>query len=131
MDGLRLIVRYGRWKGSETLMEQHTRFFKRVPPAQEEQPMELGDILEPDGGEEQPPAYEDDYLEPPYDAEYTDMREDESTGHFKVAMGVFDTVSILVGVVVILLLVALLLSLSNWLINDVMHSVMLLQSGLK
>ena len=36
-------------------------------------------------------------------------------GRFRVAMGVFDTVSILVGIGVILLLVAMLVSLVGWL----------------
>ena len=46
-------------------------------------------------------------------------------------MGVFDTVSILVGVLVVLILVAMLISLVNWLRSDIMHSMLLLQSGLQ
>ena len=52
-------------------------------------------------------------------------------GRFKVAMGVFDTVSILVGIGVILLLVAMLVSLVSWLRSDILHSALLLQSGLQ
>ena len=46
-------------------------------------------------------------------------------------MGVFDTVSIIIGVVVILGLVGLLLSLAGWLRTDILHSALLLQSGLQ
>ena len=52
-------------------------------------------------------------------------------GRFKVALGVFDSVSILVGIGVILLLVAMLVSLVSWLRSDILHSALLLQSGLQ
>ncbi len=85
---------------------------------------------QPSYGEQQPP-YGD-----PYDEEYSGYHEamDEAmnqAGRFKVAMGVFDTVSILVGIGVILLLVAMLVSLVSWLRSDILHSAQLLQSGLQ
>ena len=46
-------------------------------------------------------------------------------------MGMFDLVSILVGIVVILALVAMLFTLFNWLKSDIQHSALLLQSGLQ
>ena len=52
-------------------------------------------------------------------------------GNFRLAMGVFDMISILIGAVVILVLVALLVTLVNWLRTDILHSALLLQSGLQ
>lgn len=126
---------------------------------QEEDALQLGDVLEPyEQPVYQQPAYEEPaydeqaYGQPPYedacqDAEayayeeapypddlqdYSDYHEEmDSKARFKVAMGVFDTVSILVGVLVILVLVGILIALVNWLRSDIMHSVLLLQSGLQ
>ena len=86
------------------------------------------DAQEPPYEEDQPP-YGD-----PYDEEYSGYHEamDEAmnqAGRFKVAMGVFDTVSILVGIGVILLLVAMLVSLVSWLRSDILHSALLLQAA--
>lgn len=101
-------------------------------PPYEEQPYDgnLSSYEQPYEEENQPP-YGD-----PYDEEYSDYHEamDEAineAGRFRVAMGVFDTVSILVGIGVILLLVAMLVSLVGWLRSDILHSALLLQSGLQ
>jgi len=55
--------------------------------------------------------------------------EDET--RFRVAMGIFDISSILVGIVVILGLVAMLVALLQWLNNDILHSALLITSGLQ
>ena len=140
-------------------MDQRTRRFKRREHQEEE--LRLDDVLEPYEQEEQldyeengqafepydedQPSYGQD--QPPYDGdqtsyanpygeEHSDYHEamDEAmnqAGRFRVAMGVFDTVSILVGIGVILLLVAMLVSLIGWLRSDILHSALLLQSGLQ
>ena len=101
-------------------------------PPYEEQPYdENPSAYEPPYEEENQPSYGD-----PYDEEYSDYHEaiDEAVsqaGRFRVAMGVFDTVSILVGIGGILLLVAMLVSLVSWLRSDILHSALLLQSGLQ
>lgn len=111
----------------------------------EDEPVELGDVLEPDqepyfqpeesyGEETEAPeyAYDPTAYDETYNEEYSDYHESvDNAARFKIAMGVFDTVSILVGVLVILVLVALLVSLVSWLRSDIMHSVLLLQSGLQ
>ncbi len=55
----------------------------------------------------------------------------DSQGRIKVAMSVFNVVSTLAGVLLILVLVGLLLSLFNWLSMDIRHSFVLLQSNLQ
>lgn len=103
----------------------------------QEDAMELGDVLEPyETRETYPYSAQDEasYMEDAneYMDEYSDEHEAIDTeGRFKVAMGVFDTVSILVGIVVILALVAILMTLINWLRTDILHSALLLQSGLQ
>ncbi len=107
----------------------------------QEDAMELGDVLEPYETREtysysaqdeasymeNTDEYTDEYMD-----EYSDEHEAIDTEErFKVAMGVFDTVSILVGIVVILALVAILMTLINWLRTDILHSALLLQSGLQ
>ena len=95
--------------------------------------MELGDVLEPEAEPDMNQPYEDgaDMYETD-EYEYSDEHEAIDNGvRFKVAMGVFDTVSILVGVLVILMLVAILVTLVNWLAADIEHSVLLMQSGLQ
>ncbi|HIU19466.1 MAG TPA: hypothetical protein IAC48_05345 [Candidatus Limiplasma stercoravium] len=100
----------------------------------EEEPIELGDVLEPydeppqDGYEDEPGEYESDG--DPDEYSYEHQAADGAT-HFRVAMGVFNMVSILVGAAVILLLVAILLGLINWLEADILHSLTLFQSGLQ
>lgn len=125
-------------------MDDRTRRFEGYEEAEDE--LRLDEVLEPyeqDGYDRiepeddyAPPAQEPPYEEQPYAEEYSDYHEamDEAmdeAGRFRVAMGVFDTVSILVGVVVILALVAMLLSLVSWLRSDILHSALLLQSGLQ
>ena len=125
-------------------MDDRTRRYEGYEEAEEELP--LDQVLEPyqqeayeqPGPEEDyaPPLQEPPYEQPPYEEEYSDYHEamDEAmdeAGRFRVAMGVFDTVSILVGVVVILALVAMLVSLVSWLRSDILHSALLLQSGLQ
>lgn len=107
------------------LYEQQPSYGERQPPYEP-----AYDAQEPPYEEDQPP-YGD-----PYGEEYSGYHEamDEAmnqAGRFKVAMGVFDTVSILVGIGVILLLVAMLVSLVSWLRSDILHSALLLQSGLQ
>lgn len=117
----------------------------------EEEALQLGDVLEPyddepymdeayDEYDEQPPleedepVYQDMYTQPGYEEEYGDedlQEAEDSEGHFRIAMGVFDVASILVGAVTILVLVALLVTLAGWLKTDILHSALLLQSGLK
>ena len=60
----------------------------------------------------------------PYD-EYEDYDIDEelnSEHNFRIAMNVFDLISILVGLAVILVLTALLFSLFNWVVRDFSQS---------
>lgn len=135
-------------------MDDRTRRIERYE--DEEDALRLDDVLEPYGqerqdlspygGEPQEDYAGEPYEEPyegyeepygdPYAGEYSDYHEavDDAihqAGRFRVAMGVFDTVSILVGVGVILLLVAMLVSLLGWLRSDILHSALLLQSGLQ
>lgn len=130
--------------------EDELRLDDVLEPYEQDDPQD-GDFVsyDEDGYDEQQPenqpSYEPGYdaREPsyesygdPYDEEYSDYHEamDEAineAGRFRVAMGVFDTVSILVGIGVILLLVAMLVSLVGWLRSDILHSALLLQSGLQ
>lgn len=107
-----------------------------------ENEVQLNEVLEPYGSEpvwEAPPAYPPQE-ENPYDAydpdayveEYSDEHEEaDHEGRFRIAMGMFNLISILVGIVVILMLVAVLVTLFNWLRSDILHSALLLQSGLQ
>lgn len=118
---------------------------RRFRPQEDEETMQLGDVLEPydsppeeedaayDDGQMDRPVYQDLYQPLPYDQEedLDQQEEEDSAGRFRIAMGVFDLVSILVGAVVILVLVALLVTLVNWLRTDILHSALLLQSGLQ
>lgn len=120
----------------------------------EEDELQLQDVLEPYGGQ---PVYSDEpvYDEgdfvisqndalyqpadvPPYpEAGYADYlpeddlyEADTRENRFAVAAHVTDAVSSLVGILVILILVAMLLTLVDWLRTDILHSVVLLQSGI-
>ena len=85
----------------------------------------------PDDEPETPYAPEDD-PDDRYDADDDYENEALDSAHrFRIAMGVFDTVSVLVGVIVILVLVALLVSLYAWLRTDVTHTFALLQTRLQ
>ncbi len=64
--------------------------------------------------------------------EYADAGEEPEDSHrFHVALNVFDLISILAGVAVILVLVAILVSLVTWLQGDISQSLTLLTSNLK
>lgn len=71
-------------------------------------------------------VYEDGaYDEYEDDADYDDYEADDELGHehnFRIAMNVFDLISILVGLAVILVLAALLFGLFNWLQRDILQS---------
>ena len=131
-------------------MDDRTR---RYQPGQEDETMELNDVLEPyrgpedgadrfaaDGGDYDPYAYEEDE-EPAYDDEENDgygIDEDEAMedaweheGRVRTTMGVLNTFSVLLGVFVIFLLVAMLLGLFSWLRTDILHSLTLLEGGIR
>lgn len=125
-------------------MEDRTR---RYEPGLEEDALPLDQVLEPyeedlysDRGTQEgydaydEPAYEDyDYAgDPAYEEEYSDDHEEmDRENKVRTAMGVFNTLSVLVGVVVILILVAMLASLFSWLRGDILHSLALLQGGIQ
>ena len=109
---------------------------------EEEERVELQEVLEPyrqtpatpqmdsQPPEEYPEAYAQ--YEDPYMDEYSDVHDEaDSEGRFRIAMGFFDLISIFVGIVVILILVAMLVSLISWLRDDILHSALLMQSGLR
>lgn len=110
-----------------------------------EDAIELGDVLEPYANEEW--QQEESYMQQEYpaagydpyaenDQTYNDdfseeLDEVDHESRFRVAMGMFDFVSIFVGIVVILMLLAMILTLFNWVRSDILHSAVLLQSGLQ
>lgn len=110
---------------------------------QSDEPVELGEVLEPYGNHQwsqdqtqnmpQQEAYEETYLDEYQEFEdYSEEHEAaDSETRFRVAIGVFDLISICLGIVVILLLISMLVTLFNWLRNDILHSALLLQSGLR
>ena len=71
---------------------------------------------------------EDD--QPDY-GEDPETEELEDTHRFHIAMGVFNLISILAGLAVILVLVAILVSLVTWLQSDITQSMALLTSNIK
>jgi len=85
-----------------------------------------------DNAEEQDVDYID-YSQTGFEEEdYSDYNEElDDTHRFHVAMNVFDMISILAGLAVILVLVAILVSLVTWLQSDIMQSFTLLTSQLK
>lgn len=104
-----------------------------------EEAFELQQVLQPDQQQLQwadenwqdEQSYADEYPEF-LQEDYSDIHEEaDSESRFRIAMGLFDLVSILIGIGVILLLVALLYTLFNWLRNDILHSALLIQSGLQ
>lgn len=65
------------------------------------------------------------------EGEYSDDNEElDDTHRFHVAMNVFDLISVLAGLAVILVLVAILVSLITWLQSDITQSFTLLTSQL-
>lgn len=114
---------------------------------QNEQIMELNQVLEPyveqpwdenasyeseyEGSiDNAPQAYAEPYAE--YDGEeYSEAHEEaDMESRFRLAIGMFDLISIIIGVAVILVLAGMLITLFNWLRNDILHSALFLQSGL-
>ena len=108
--------------------------------------MHLGDVLEPYQQQEwdaqsyqvydQPYEPQDPYAQGFVDGYYGDEYSDEHEAadhesRFRIALGMFDFISIFIGIVVILVLVAMLITLFNWIRADLMHSALLLQSGLQ
>lgn len=108
----------------------------------EEEAVALDEVLEP---YEQQPYYTDEEMEPVYYEEeqqepfYESYSDEYSEEHemadmesrFRLAVGMLDLISILVGIVVILVLVAMLVNLFQWLQDDILHSALLMQSGLQ
>ena len=122
---------------------------RRKKQLENEEAMELGEVLEPYDGQpwaDETPVEEAFYEDQPqeddleayvegesdfYGEEYSEehvLADQES--RFHIAMGMFDLISIIIGVAVILVLASMLITLFNWLKNDILHSALLLQSGL-
>ncbi len=98
---------------------------------EEQEPLEE-DYMQGDPLQEQDPRYVD-YSQTGFeDEDYSDENEELDDMHrFHVAMNVFDLVSVLAGLAVILLLVAILVSLITWLQSDITQSFTLLTSQLQ
>lgn len=116
-------------------MARRRRYYEEEP---EEEYVELSEALEPYADEPWDDAQgdyvlpEDPYQNDGYAVEYSD--EHEAVDHenrFRFAIGTFNLVSIVVGVLVILVLVAMLLTLVDWLRSDITHTALLMQSGLQ
>lgn len=105
---------------------------------------------EPDYDPQEEPGYEQEYEEEyapeydeGYDGEYDEYQDEEdedysvyegeedNTHRFHVAMNVFDTASVLAGVVVIFALSALIFSLLSWVRTDITHSFVILQNRIQ
>ncbi len=72
------------------------------------------------------------YTNDDFQEEYSDENEELDDLHrFHVAMNVFDLISVLAGLAVILMLVAILVSLLTWLQSDITQSFTLLTSQLQ
>ena len=113
-----------------------------------EEALQLGEVLEPYDDQQwsdenaypqetyvqqdqYPEAYMEGYEEF-YGDEYSEEHEAaDMESRFRIAIGVFDLISIIIGIVVILLLVGMFVTLLDWLQNDILHSSLLLQSGLQ
>lgn len=134
-------------------MEENTRVYGLPPEAPEEEAFELDDVLEPYTPMDEPEYvhYRDnaaashgaseDYPELPDEDEYYDPYDEDDysadhevldrEGKVRAAMGVFNSISVLAGVFVILVLLAMLVSLGSWLRRDILHSLALLQGGIQ
>ena len=134
-------------------VEDNTRVYDPVPEAPEEEAFELDEVLEPYAPMDEPEyvhyqdkaAYagessgeyadeypQEEYYEPYDEADYSDDHEAlDREGKVRAAMGVFNSISILAGVVIILILLAMLVSLGSWLRRDILHSLALLQGGIQ
>ena len=88
----------------------------------------FGDEERADGREIEYQRYTNDGFQ----EEYSDENEELDDLHrFHVAMNVFDLISVLAGLAVILVLVAILVSLLTWLQSDITQSFTLLTSQLQ
>lgn len=105
----------------------------------QDEPLELGELLgtqdQAEGYAEYDPAQEPHYsdlYDTTYEEEYSEYHEQmDSDSRFRMAMGAFDLFSVVAGVLVILMLMAMLVTLLSWLQSDIRHSVLLIQSGLQ
>ena len=89
------------------------------------------DQYEQNPEDDYPDAYLEGY-EDFYGEDYSEAHEAADTEtRFRIAIGLFDLISMIVGIIVVLLLVGLIVTLFNWLKNDILHSALLLQSGLQ
>ena len=140
-------------------MEDNTRVYDPIPEAPEEEAFELDEVLEPYAPMDEPEyvhyqdkaAYageasgeyaeyakyadeypQEEYYDPYDEADYSDDHEVlDRESKVRAAMGVFNSISILAGVVIILILLAMLVSLASWLRRDILHSLALLQGGIQ
>lgn len=73
-----------------------------------------------------------DYDDEFYDEEFEKIDKEErmlrQQGRFRVAAGVMDFLGVIGGMVVVLLLIALLISLVNWLQADIFRTITILQT---
>ena len=104
--------------------------------APEQEPYDSGGDYET--YEQDPGEYDYDYPDTGsggFEQESSDyaVYEDEREGmrRFHVAMNALNSVSVLAGVVVIFVLTALIVTMVSWLQEDILHSVVLLQSGIQ
>lgn len=73
-----------------------------------------------------------DYSQTDYEEEPSEYSDELDDAHrFHIAMNVFDLISVLVGLAVILVLVAILISLVTWLQRDITQSLTLFTSNLQ
>ena len=73
-----------------------------------------------------------DYSQTGYEEEPSEYSDELDDAHrFHIAMNVFDLISVLVGLAVILVLVAILISLVTWLQRDITQSLTLFTSNLQ
>ena len=79
------------------------------------------DMLTDDNGYD---VYGEDAYE---EGEFDDLEENDPN-RFRVAMSVFDTASIVMGIVVIFALTTLIVSILSWLRTDITHTFVILQS---
>ena len=63
-----------------------------------------------------------------YPLSYEDELEEQKREHWRLAAGVMDFLGVIVGVLVILLMVAVIISLVNWVMEDLTQSFTLIQA---
>ena len=98
-----------------------------------DQPYQTGYPQQPDEATDDPNVDYIDYSQTGFEEEdYSDYNEElDDTHRFHIAMNVFNMVSVLAGLAIILVLVAILVSLLTWLQGDITQSFTLLASQLK